>query len=59
MNSIGLLKANGEIDEYANTASGGGGDTSTLANKSDISEIQLTGTTNTSGSTIQMEHISI
>lgn len=40
------------IDEYANTASGGGGDTSTLANKSDISEIQLTGTTNTSGSTI-------
>jgi len=50
-NAIGLLKANGEIEEYGNTG-GGGGDTSTLANKTDLTAIILTGTTNTSGDTI-------
>jgi hypothetical protein len=49
-NEVGLLKANGEIDKYGNT--GGGGDTSALANKTDLTAIILTGTTNTSGDVI-------
>lgn len=49
---IFLSNADGTLEEYANNLSGEGGDTSALANKTDLTAIILTGTTNTSGDVI-------
>lgn len=52
-NGIFLSNADGTLKEYANNSGGRSDvDTSTLANKTDISSLSLSGTTNTSGGTI-------
>lgn len=55
-NGIFLSNADGTLEEYA-TNSGGGSDvdTSTLADKTDISSLSLSGSTNTSGDTISAD----